>query len=131
MSPSPTIQTVSAPASPIELVSVADEHGRAFFIPKATFEFFIQQGLTSAVVTLSFLSKPARKWLTLADAAKLVQTDIDGIEFDAARMKVRRACDSGAVIVSGSGRDRRIDPVSLDAWRLAQREANLDEDTGH
>jgi hypothetical protein len=75
-------------------------------------------------------------WLTVSEAAALHMADMppakgrDGVakRLATARAAVSRACGRGFIRCTGKGRDRRIDPESLPAWRLARREAMLARD---
>ena len=75
-------------------------------------------------------------WLTVTEAATLHLADLPptiGEEerearLATARAAVSRACGRGFIRCTGKGRDRRIDPESLPAWRLARREAMLARD---
>lgn len=65
-------------------------------------------------------------WIDSSDAAMRHMEDIDGMTLRQARVRISRACSRGEVRSTGEGQHRWIDPVSLDAWRLRQRERSLD-----
>lgn len=71
--------------------------------------------------------EPSRQWLTVSEAARLLQTDIDGLEFHSAAARVSLAANRGKFTAEGVTSRRRIEPNSFDAWRLAQRERQLAE----
>ncbi|MGE0482396.1 MAG: hypothetical protein AB7Q17_18205 [Phycisphaerae bacterium] len=73
-------------------------------------------------------AEPPQPWVSIADAARQLLDDVDGLTIDAARMRVRAAIDAEnpPLVARGSGRDTRIEPRSLAAWRLGQRERDLD-----
>jgi hypothetical protein len=88
-------------------------------------------GAVSEEITLT-LKRPRtngarpESWLTLSDAAERHVNDVDGLNTESARKRVRKAGLSGEFETNGkSGRELRIDPTSFGAWRLRQREADL------
>ena len=64
--------------------------------------------------------------LTGTAAARLLMKDIPRLTLDKARSRVSTAAGEGDFKSSGTGRNRRIDPESFDAWRLKQRDRDLD-----
>ena len=70
-------------------------------------------------------------WLTVTGAAQLLMKDIPGLTIERAKARVSSAArpDRAQFVTNGKGRlERRIEPVSFDAWRLKQRDADLDEE---
>ena len=66
-------------------------------------------------------------WLTVTEAAKLLERDLLGLELSKARARVSAAATRGEFTTNGeAGQARRIDSVSFDAWRLKQRDRSLD-----
>ncbi len=69
----------------------------------------------------------AEQWLSVTECAELLTTDIDGLTLSEARARVSGAATRGRFLTNGkTWRERRIEPVSFDAWRLRQRERDLD-----
>lgn len=65
-------------------------------------------------------------WLTVTEAAKLLLTDVSGLELAAAKARVSKAAKHGRFRTNGnSGHKRRIEVVSFSAWRLLQRERDI------
>ena len=127
--PTSSIADILAPASFCQLT---DAEGRLILLPAATVDHFRQAGHSTVTLTIALdpgrPARPARPWLTLREAATLHVTDVDGMNLHRAEVKIGRACDSGAVKSERIGQKRRIEPDSLDAWRLAERERNLNEE---
>lgn len=106
-------------------VELADSQGRLVLLPRATVDALLSAGQTTVELTISLTTEPPRPWLTVTEAARLHLNDVDGITLEVAQAKVSRACRESKIVSVGEGTRRRIDPVSLDAWRLAERERNL------
>lgn len=106
-------------------VELADSEGRLVLLPRATVDAVLAAGRTSIVMTISLTAEPPQPWLTVTEAAKLHLDDVDGLTLPVAQAKVSRACRDGKVVSTGEGTLRRIDPKSLAAWRLQERERNL------
>lgn len=110
-------------------LELTDENGRLVLVPEATVKFFLDQGIRRLKIELVFprdAASTGRPWLTIGKAIEIHRMDMGGIPFTSAQARVRRACASGRIRAVGSGRDRRVDPDSFDAWRLARRDADLD-----
>lgn len=87
--------------------------------------------LRRAVLAVIQTAEPAgQEWLTVSEAARLLQTDIDGLEFANAAGRISQAIRSRRFTVEGTNSRRRIDPTSFAAWRLQQRERNLARSDG-
>ncbi len=66
-------------------------------------------------------------WITVTTAAKLLLTDVSGIDVKKAKARVSKAAGEGRFRTNGKdGRERRIDRDSFSTWRLAQREKDSD-----
>jgi len=50
---------------------------------------------------------------------------VDGMNLHRAIVKISRACNAGRIASEGAAFKRRLEPNSLDAWRLAEREKDL------
>ena len=112
----------------IEFVQLADSEGRLLLLPTATVEHYLAAGV--ALLNLSVNLQPdraPREWLTATEAAKLHLSDVDGMTLQRAQVRITRACAAGHLIFDGTSTRRRIEPNSLDSWRLAAREKNLDK----
>lgn len=106
---------------------LCDTEGRLVLLPSAVVDWLRAQGKNTITLTVGLgLDVPAAEWLTVTEAAeKLMDEDVDGLTLDSAKKRVTRACDRGTVTATGEGHRRRIDPISLNAWRLDQRNQNL------
>lgn len=110
----------------VEFEQLIDAEGRLRLIPAAEVAALLARGITSVTSTISLIpAKPPREWLTIAEAGRAHVDDVDGLNVDSARQRVLRAIEAGKVRSEGASTRRRIDPDSLDVWRLAQREKNL------
>lgn len=70
---------------------------------------------------------PEDRWLTVTQAAQLAMKDFPHLDLRAAKVRVSRAATAGELPTNGkAGHARRIERVSFDAWRLEQRERDLD-----
>lgn len=119
-----------------ELVCVTDFAGVVGYFPRSTIERW--RALGRAIVDYKIVIDETRlndstepenatSWLTVTEAARLHLDDVDGICLGTAKGKISRACDKNDITSNGkTGRHRLIDPISLNAWRLNQREMNLD-----
>jgi hypothetical protein len=95
-------------------------------VPKTTAKRWRRLGMRRVRVEITLSgAPPPEAWLTQADAARLHQEDVDGLTLQAARMRVVRACQSGRVQADRIKGVCYIEPVSLNAWRLEERERNL------
>lgn len=70
---------------------------------------------------------PAEQWLTVTQCAKLLAKDLPSIDLPRARARISKAASDGKIRTNGKARDeRRIERASFDAWRLKQRDRDLD-----
>jgi hypothetical protein len=70
---------------------------------------------------------PENRWLTVSECAELLLNDVSGIDIDKAKARVSKAASSGKFGTNGkTGSARRIDKDSFSAWRLEQRERDLE-----
>lgn len=84
-------------------------------------------GTAPAVATAGMTAGDGKRpWLTVTDAATLLQHDLPGLTLRKARSRVSTAASRGEFQAEGCRRARRIEPVSFDAWRLKQRDGDLD-----
>jgi len=103
---------------------VADTEGRLILIPEAMARALAEAGRDTITLTIKL---PARKrMLRLAEAARLHTEDVDGLGYDAARKRIIRACRAGRIEHTKIDGVLYLDPDSLAAWRLKERERNLD-----
>ena len=107
-------------------IELADADGRLFLVPAATVNALRMAGLSSLSTTISLTGDPPRPWLTVTEAAKAHLSDVDGISLPVAQAKISRACRQGKLVSTGEGTLRRIEPASFSAWRLSERERNLE-----
>jgi CheY-like chemotaxis protein len=68
------------------------------------------------------------QWLTVTDAAELLMHDVPGLDLAKARSRISTAASRKEFKFSGCRKDRRIEPNSFAAWRLKQRDRDLDEE---
>lgn len=107
---------------------LSDDQGRLFLFPSAALDAVRATGITTLTLTIPLCVSEEPQWLTLSDAARLHESDVDGMTFDKARSRIRRAIDCGQIHTVDCDGARKIDFDSLSAWRLKAREHNLDED---
>ncbi len=70
--------------------------------------------------------KDRPEWLTVTEAAKLLQEVVSGIRIERARARVSKAAKDGKFQTNGEQRQaRRIDQDSFSSWLLKQREKHL------
>jgi hypothetical protein len=70
-------------------------------------------------------------WLTVTEAARLARSDFPHLDLEAMKVRITRAGNTGDIVTNGkTGRARRIERQSLDAWRLQQRNRDLDKENG-
>jgi hypothetical protein len=111
----------------IEFVQLTDSQGILLLIPAAIVAHYKALGMSRLHFDVSIGNSPAREgWLTVTQAARQHLEDIPGMTLAQATAKISRACDTHKILSGGHGRDRRIEPTSFDAWRLAQRDRELD-----
>jgi hypothetical protein len=67
-------------------------------------------------------------WHTATAAAKLLMRDIPDLNLAKARSRISTAAGKGEFKSYGTRRDRRIEPTSFDAWRLKQRDRDLEQE---
>lgn len=66
-------------------------------------------------------------WLTVKECALLLMKDLPYLDLDHAKARVSKAANVGKFATNGKRRQgRRIDRTSFDAWRLEQRNRDLD-----
>jgi len=111
----------------IDFIPLTDSRGILVLIPAVVFEHCRAVGMATLHLDVPIDVSGSRPgWLTVTEAARQHLEDIDGITLGQATAKISRACDARKILAVGHGRERRIDPVSFGAWRLAQRERELD-----
>lgn len=72
---------------------------------------------------------PEEQWLTVTDCARLLMRDLPHLTLKRAHARVSKAANTGQFATNGKrGPERRIERVGFDAWRLAQRDHDLDEE---
>lgn len=121
--------SVASCRAEIDIVWCTDSQGRVIGLPAAMVEGCIRQGQYSVELVICMPgAAPHAEWLTVTAAAAELLDDVDGISLHAARVRVVRACERGELRCAGTGRARRIEPVSFRAWRLHQRNLNLGTD---
>ena len=77
----------------------------------------------------SSLSRQDAGWLTVTQGANLLRHDVPLLDLTRARSRVSTACGRGEISTNGKlHRQRRIERVSFDAWRLKQRDRDLDRE---
>jgi hypothetical protein len=70
---------------------------------------------------------PEEQWLTVTECAQLLMKDLLGTSLEQARAKVSWAANAGKFVTNGKERHaRRIERTSFNAWRLQQRDRDLD-----
>jgi len=68
-------------------------------------------------------------WLTVTEAARLLEKDLPWLDLKKARSRVSVAAGRGEFQTNGESRkQRRIEPHSFDSWRLKQRDRDLDSE---
>jgi len=67
-------------------------------------------------------------WITVTQAAALLIRDVPSLDLPKARSRISIAAGRNEFTLDGERKERRIEPVSFDAWRLKQRDRDLDEE---
>ena len=82
--------------------------------------------LVSAVQSIYPTLKEER-WITVTQGAQLLVNDLPYLDLKKSAARISKAASSGKFKTNGKTRDaRRIERVSFDAWRLEQRDRDLD-----
>lgn len=69
------------------------------------------------------------RWITVTEGAQLLMNDLPYLDTKKAAARISKAAGAGKFVTNGKTRDaRRIDRTSFDAWRLEQRDRDLDAD---
>lgn len=118
------MQSAQVKTQPLNLVPIATNDGVPIWIPKVTYDALLARGGGKIIAEIA---ADTSGWLTPKEAAMEHMKDRDGITQNAATISIGRAAKRGEFKSSGEGQNRKIDPVSFRAWRLEQRERNLDE----
>ena len=108
----------------IEFVGVSSDAGQLVLVPRVVLEAMMARG--GGTITVQ-IGGGTGSWLSAADAARELMSDLDGLSPDAADKRVLRAARAGAFTSTRQGGSRLIEPVSFRAWRLGVREKALDE----
>lgn len=74
------------------------------------------------------LADDKRDWFTVTHAAELLMKDIPELTLEKAKSRVSKAAGEKKFVTNGKGRARRIETISFKAWRLDQRDRDLDSD---
>lgn len=70
---------------------------------------------------------PVEQWLSVTQCAELLCKDFPHLQLDHAKARVSKAAGSKKFVTNGKrGPARRIEAVSFNAWRLQQRDRDLD-----
>jgi len=124
-------RSILATEAMTDYCQLSDDQGRLVLLPKAVVTALRRAGMASVNLTVSLNDEAPRKWLTLSEATRAHLDDVDGITPNSAKVKIYRACKKGEFISEGAGSDRRIEPNSFEAWRLKEREVDLDRCDGN
>lgn len=117
----------------LALESLVDSNGLTVFISRQAAELFRRRGLRSIMLEVLLSDDaPMAEWPTVTAAAQDHLSDVDCMTLATAKGKICRAIRQGRIATNGKhGHDRRINPDSLAAWRLTEREKDLaKEDDG-
>jgi len=114
-------------------VELADSDGRLVLLPRATVHALRAMGQQSLTITLNLTDHSPKRWLTVTEAAEQHLADLPPAANEkerrrqllTARANISRACSQGQIKCVGDGQSRRLDPDSLAAWRLKQRDRYL------
>lgn len=72
-------------------------------------------------------SIPPTSWLTVSQAAHLLVNDLPFLDLKRAMARVSKAAEFSKFVTNGKQRAaRRVERISFDAWRLQQRDRDLD-----
>ena len=129
MSESPAVapqDASSVTTAPVNFVELLTENGTLVLIPRVVYDRLKDQDEIVLKVPLSRHYTEKEGWLTVGEAATKHMQDVDGLSLETARVRISRAATKGRFKAEGVGKERRIDPISFDAWRLEQRERSLD-----
>ncbi len=82
--------------------------------------------LVDAVQSIHPAMKEER-WITVTEGAQLLANDLPYLDLKKAAARISKAAGAGKFVTNGKTRDaRRIERGSFDAWRLEQRDRDLD-----
>lgn len=69
------------------------------------------------------------RWISVTEGAQLLVNDLPYLDMKKAAARISKAAGASKFMTNGKTRDaRRIDRTSFDAWRLEQRDRDLDEE---
>ena len=127
--PTPTLESDSVPT---RIYWACTRDGAPWPVPLAAAQRAALRGHDRITVPELFLRPvvaPSDIGLTLADAAREHLDDVppfdasdESNQLDAARKRIKRACDAGTIRCEMRDGRLRIDPASFAAWRLRYRE---------
>ena len=81
-----------------------------------------------APATRSADASDTSDWLTVTQAAKLLAHDLPSLDLRKARSRISTAAGRKEFKFAGARKNRRIAPNSFAAWRLKQRDRDLDQE---
>lgn len=119
--------------APTHYVELADSEGRLVLLPRAMVDAMRAAGRTTISMTIGLTAEPSPPWLSVTEAAELHLEDLPPAQDErerhkqllTARANISRACSEGKIACVGEGPARRVNPNSLAAWRLMQRDRYL------
>lgn len=122
---------VNPPAATIPLVELVTAEGVPIWVSPGTAAAWLAAA-RERTITVSQPAPPpeppaAPNWITVGEAARRHLADVDDLTLGTAKTKISRAASAGHIATNGEkGNARRLESDSVDAWRLAEREKELD-----
>lgn len=127
--------TIPDSTAVVQFAQISDTMGRLFLLPRAAAEALFSGATTEVTVVFrrGETSEPHSRdgWLSVSEAAALLISDNTAANYAAAKTSVSMGARRGHFAWEGEGVDRRIDPTSFDAWRLARRDRANDREDAH
>lgn len=118
-------RSILATGAMTDYCQLSDDQGRLVLFPQAAIDALRRSGQRSLTLTIDLTDGKPNNWIDIGEAVEQLQQDVDDLADDAARMRISRACKQGQIEHAKDGKALRIETVSFKAWRLDQREKNL------
>lgn len=115
------------PAPPLALETVYVAGLGVVFVPSVSHDAILAAGGDEFTLRIG---ERRQRWLTMSEAIDQHLDAVGDIGRNAARARILRAIDAGAIDVQGTGRARRIAADPFGRWLNEERERQLDREDG-